>query len=488
MGNLRILAAFAASLMLLGCASAEPIETSTPAEVAVDETQAAEPAESNAPVVNAGDSCRRAGEQLQSAGGDLVCRTHSDEKNYWVQLAGTDSFPGQIEGDFLPVEMCKIQDQRPRFERGGGSIAFPRSEERIPANGVVNVAIIPIDYPDVPGTKKPTEWIQESLDKVDAWTEFFTDGRLKYNWIIHDDWITMPKEAKWYVWDHATIVDGRYIMGDRQLQSDYDQAYDVFSAAEEHFDLNEIEFAWVFSYPGAKEVDWAPGYMMNERVPTKSGVYDISYYSIGTFIYAANPNTDHNRPLWITLLHEMGHAHGIAGHAPGNGWAYDVMASGSTLSAWNGWIVDWIPDEEFVCIDGTATGDHKVVLDSVDLNRGGTIAAVVRLSDSEVIVVESRRKGPFSIDFPEGFAAITGTYVDSTMVYQRYDSNYEKEKLYFSYFIRAEDADRQFVLGPPGLGDENLIGYLGDTLVHENIRISLVESAEFDTVEITVMP
>lgn len=488
MGKTKFFAALAAIALLSGCASGAVEEIEASEQVSPAASESAAPTETPKPRAVIGAKCTGIGLVLESDSGQAVCRVHSDESGYWVQLTGSDEFPGQLDGNFLPVEMCKIRDQRPRGQGGGGSTAFPRSEERIPASGVVNVAIIPIDYPDVPGTEKPTHWIQESIDQVDAWTEFFTEGRLKYNWIIHDEWITMPKEAKWYVWDHPTIVDGKYVMGDRQLQSDYDQAFDVFSAAEEHFDLNDIEFAWVFSYPGAKEVDWAPGYMMNENVPTKSGVYDISYYSIGTFLYAANPNTDHNRPLWITMLHEMGHAHGIAGHAPGNGWAYDVMASGSTLSAWNGWLVDWIPDEEFVCIDGETPGIHNVVLDSVDLNRGGTIAAVVRLSGSEVLVVESRRKGPFSIDFPSGFAAITGTYVDSAMPYQRYDGNYDKEQLYFSYFIRSEGANRRSNLGPPGLGDENLIGYPGDTLVHENVRVTLVESNEFDTVEIEILP
>ena len=438
----------------------------------------------------AGDSCLKIGLEEKSTEGAVVCRRHSDGKGYWVSLTGATDFPGQINGNFLPVEMCKIQDARPRFERGGGSTSFPRSEERIPANGTVNVAIIPIDYPDAKAKSSPTSWILESLEKVDSWVDFFTDGNLRYNWIIHDEWITMPKEAAWYVWDHATIVDGKYVKGDRQLQSDYDQAYDVFSAAEEHFDLENIDFAWVFSNPEADEVDWAPGYMLNENVPTRSGVYDISYYSIGTFLYWGSRRGDaHNRPLWITMLHEMGHAHGIAGHAPGNGWTYDVMASGSTLSAWNGWLVEWIPDSEYVCIDGEAPGRHRIVLDSVDLNRGGTIAAVVRVSDTKVLVVESRRKGPFSIDFPDGFAAITATLVDSEMVYQRYDGNYGKEKLYFSYFIRAEGAERKTGdLRELGLGDQNLLGYIGDTLGYEKIRISLTESSEYDTIEVVVLP
>jgi len=486
MGKSKYFGAALAALLVLGSCAQEPAEL-------VVETEAAATASPTAavPEVALGDRCSKLGEQQQLAQALVVCRMHSDEKGYWVKLTGSDEFPGQVaaaalEQAALDVEMCKIRDQRPSNQRGGGSTSFPRSEERIPASGVVNVAIVPIDYPDAPGSKTPREWIQESIDKVDAWTEFFTDGRLKYNWIIHDDWITMPKDAKWYVWDHATIVDGEYVMGDKQLQSDYDQAYDVFSAADEYFELEDIEFAWVFSYPGAMEVDWAPGYMMNERVPTKSGVYDISYYSIGTFLFGSDRSNSHNRPLWVTMLHEMGHAHGIAGHAPGNGWSYDVMSSGSTLSAWNGWIVDWIPDEEFVCLDGEAPDTHTVVLDSVDLNRGGTIAAVVRLSDSEVLVIESRRKGPFSFDFPDGLAAITATYVNSATVYQRYDSNYNREKEYFSYFARAEGADRDFTLGPPGLGDENLLGYLGDTLVFENVRVTLKESAEFDTIEIQV--
>lgn len=439
------------------------------------------------PTLEAGDVCQTRGQVANGITGPLVCRWISNETGRWMELTGSDEFPGQLAIDQLPVEECKIRDQRPVGRRGGGSTAFPRSEERIPASGVVNVAIVPIDYPDAPGTGAPIEWIQEHLNKIDEWTQFFTDGRLKYNWVISDQWIRMPKDAKWYVWDHPRIVNGKYILGEKQLQSDYDQAYQVFTEADKYFELEKIDFAWVFSYPGASEVDWAPAYAMNQKVPTANGTYPLSYYSIGTFLYAKNPNTDHNRPLWITMLHEMGHAHGLAGHAPGNGWAYDVMSSGSTLSAWNGWLVDWIPDEEFVCIDGTKPATHQVVLDSVDLNRGGTIALVIRLSSSEVIVVESRRKGPFSIDFPEGLAAITGTYVNSKRIFQRFDSNFEKEMDYFSYFIRAEGTKRSFVPAGPDLGNRNVLGYPGDTLVHENIRIRIIESNEFDTIEIEVL-
>jgi hypothetical protein len=126
------------------------------------------------------------------------------------------------------------------------------------------------------------------------------------------------------------------------------------------------------------------------------------------------------------------------------------------------------------------------ILDSVDLNRGGTIAAVIKLSDHEVLVVESRRKGPFSIDFNPGYSAVMAYYVDTKREANRYDGNLAREMEYFSFFVRIENPDRPFDPNAYQV-DPNILAQLGDTLEFENIRVKFAESSDFDTLEVEVL-
>lgn len=439
------------------------------------------------PIVRVGATCPTPGAKAESSSGLVMCTLLWHENRWSYQLVrGTGIFPGQTNLEQLPVEQCKIKDQRPLEARVGGSTSFPLVGDRVPAQGELTVAIIPIDYPDAPARKSPQSYIGKTLKEIDAWTKFFTENKVRYKWVVLDKWVRMPKESKYYVEDKSFVSDGNILTNtNKQLQSKEDMIYQVFSEAEKVLDLDSIDAAWVLSNPEAKLVDFPPGYANDQKVKTATKTYDLSFWSIGTYTFGNLPEKSHGRPLWSTMLHELGHAHGLAGHAPGNEWTLDHMTAGGVLNAWNGWLTGWIPDKEFVCLNGTKPGKHRVVLDSVDLNLGGPVAAVVRLSDHEVLVVESRKKGPFSIDQMTGFNAVTATYIDSTKLAERYDGNINKEKLYFSYYVRIENPKRKFVPGTIA-PDTNIFAYLGDTLVHENVRIKVLNNKGFDTVEIEV--
>ena len=439
---------------------------------------------------SAGAACDQPGAEVEGAEGILLCTYQLQEKTWvYMPIVGSGVFPGQFDIAQLPAEECKIEDQRPQEFRFSGATSFPVMEFRMPANGEMDIAIIPIDFPDALGTTDPLEYIGKELEAIDAWTEFFTGGRLKYNWVLSEQWLTMPKESKYYVWDKSYISDGEsFKMSDKQLQSNQDQATQVFTEAEKVMDLSKVEYAWIFSNPEAKLVDWGPGptNSASQIIKTAKTTYELDYFPIGTYLFGNVPEYSHQRPLWASMLHEMGHGHGLAGHAPGNEWTFDFMTAGGTLNAWNGWLVGWIPDEDFVCIDGTKPATHKVRLDSVDLNRGGTIAAVVRISEHEVLVIESRRKGPFSMDFQPGYSAVMAYYVDSKREANRYDGNFDREKDYYSYFVRLENPDRPWNPSTYQV-DPNILAQLGDSLAFENIRVNFLESTDFDTIEIEVL-
>jgi hypothetical protein len=470
----KILAIFAISTLVLTACSAPSEEVASP-----------EPS----PVFNAGDVCDQPAEEVENSEGILLCTYSMGQGWTWIPLAGSGVFPGQNELDQIPVEECKIEDQRPPEARFSGATGFPAAEFRMPSNGEVTVAIVPIDFPDALGASDPMSLIRKELDTIDAWTEFFTEGKLKYNWVFSEDWLTMPKESKFYVWDKSYISDGdSFKMSEKQLQSNQKQATQVFTEAEKVMNLEEVDYAWIFSNPEAKLVDWGPGptNSSTQTIKTKTSTYELDYFPIGTYLFGNVPEYSHQRPLWTSMLHEMGHAHGLAGHAPGNEWTFDYMTAGGTLNAWNGWLMGWISDEDFVCLDGTKPSTQTLYLDSVDLNRGGTIAAVVRLSDHEVLVIESRRKGPFSIDFNPGYSAVMAYYVDTKREANRYDGNLAREMEYFSFFVRIENPDRPFDTNAYQV-DPNILAQLGDTLEFENIRVKFAESSDFDTLEVEVL-
>ncbi len=461
-------------LVLSGCAPAsteEPVESATEAPGFVE-----------------GDSCEMPGEEVAGPRGPMLCTYRS---GVWVYLSieGNGKYPEAMPESPLPVEECKIKDQRPPEVRYFGATGFPAPKSRMPATGEIEIAIIPIDFPDALGTEDPLTLIQDDLDAIDAWTEFFTGGRIKYKWVTHDKWLTMPKESKYYVWDKTNIVNDQYVkQSDKQLQSNADQASQVFTEAEKVMDLTRVEYAWIFSNPEATLVDWGPGPTNSDAqtIKTPNNTYVLDYFPIGAYFYGSIPGYSHNRPIWTVLLHEMGHAHGLAGHAPGNEWTFDYMTAGGTLSAWNGWIMGWIPDDEIICIDGTKPGSFQMRMDSVDLNRGGPIAAVIKLSDHEVIVVESRRKGPFSIDFQTNWKAVMAYYVNTKREANRYDGNLLREFDYFSYFLRIENPTRPYDPNAYQL-DPNILGQIGETLAYENIRIKYIDPTNFDTIKVEVL-
>jgi len=441
------------------------------------------------PLFNAGESCDTPAAEVLGNQGILLCTYIINQGWIFLPLAGSGEFPGQYEVSQLPIDKCKIKDNRPPEVRYFGATGFPAPESRMPNKGEVTIAIVPIDFPDALGTSNPIDLIRKDLETIDIWNEFFTDGNVKYNWVVSEKWLTMPKDSKYYVWDKSYISDGEiFKMSDKQLQSNQEQATQVFTEAERVMDLSEVEYAWIFSNPEAKLVDWGPGptNSATQTIKTATSTYQLDYFPIGTYFFGNIPEFSHQRPLWTSMLHEMGHAHGIAGHAPGNEWTFDYMTAGGTLNAWNGWIMGWIGDEDFVCIDGTESGTHKIILDSVDLHRGGTIAAVIRLSNHEVLVIESRKKGPFSIDFNPEYSSVMGYYVNTKREADRFDGNFAKEMDYYSYFLRIADPNRPLDPNPYQV-DPNILAQLGDTLAYENIRVKFAESTDFDTIEVQVI-
>lgn len=93
-------------------------------------------------------------------------------------------------------------------------------------------------------------------------------------------------------------------------------------------------------------------------------------------------------------------------HGPGNGWgtgvgqSYRASQSGGVsyvLTAWEQFLVGWMPESEVHCIElADLEEEQSVILSPMEVAGGERKALIVPISNSDVLVVESRRPVGYS--------------------------------------------------------------------------------------------
>jgi hypothetical protein len=69
------------------------------------------------------------------------------------------------------------------------------------------------------------------------------------------------------------------------------------------------------------------------------------------------------------------------------------------LNSWNRYLLDWLSDSQVICLDAsniTGTGS-EVLLDPIERNNSLTKSVVIKISDTKIIVLESRRNEGFDV-------------------------------------------------------------------------------------------
>jgi len=473
----------ALTLTLAGCGATDAAQEEVPSlSPSAAENSSPEPSNPETQPPVAGDDCGRLGEKEESDNGELECRYLAGMNLAWQPIGKQSEVP-TLEVNTVGYEACQIRDARTM--RGGGATSFPMTSERMRVDGQLDLAIIPIDYPDSNANQSLDSFLGPQVDAFNEMFAMWAGDNESVKWNIPEDWIRMPKESQNYQWDHQTVQgDGsRKADSDIQLLSVEEQQYDIFSEAEKFMDLSDVDYAYIISNPDSPKVLFAP-YWPGGTIRTSIGRYDFPHYGFGTVI-----TKDQGRQLYHFLWHEMLHFRGLAGHAPGNEFSYNLMTAGETLFAWDAFLLGWQEPEQLLCFDAQVLESETFYLGSMEVAAKGPRGAVVRLSDTEVLVIESRRKGRFNYSIPDGFAGVQVYIVDSTKPAERYDGNIEREKDYFSYHLRIDRKDHRPIpempqVWVPGYPDLNETAFPGDSFTYENIRISYLEGGDFDKVQI----
>jgi hypothetical protein len=450
------------------------------------------------PVFVEGQECYELGKKVETnnESGFLECRYERNGNLSYVSLLGDTSAPYLSEG-LQDINLCKLQDQRPlegfASRMSGQNTAFPLTNTNIPPTGNVNVGIVPIDFSDSPAVKTVNETMGSHLRDIDNWLDFTTNGVTTYTWHMPENWLRMPFDSQNYKFSKQNIAsDGSYKTVSDQPQSTEAMTTQIFTAAEQFINLQEMDYLWVVIPPTTKNVDWT---VIGNFLPvsTPNNQYTLTFYGLANVLW-----NQHSQqvPIYAIMLHEMLHAHGASQHAPGNEYALHLGNSiGTIMGAWDSFIMGWRPDDAFACIDATSLGQIELELTPLDHNEEGYKAAFIRLSEKEILVVESRRKGPLSYRWVDGAAFVTAYIVDTSKLGLRFDGDNSRVKDYFSYYLEInEPHEKMLNYGQPlvnMMGPQfeyfsvRHVGLTGDVFEYGGISIEVTNQSDTDTVRIS---
>jgi hypothetical protein len=371
---------------------------------------------------------------------------------------------------------------------GGGMVGFPLVDSEkngMKIKGTNEVLFVPIDFPDFPGGSGLKAQLEYDKKWMVDWYNYFSDGQAKFNVTTIDRWLRMPKDRSSYP-TNAKNIDA---LGSDSNQRQRMQAQPFIDEISKQIDLRKFSTVFVF-YP---EGEYALGdfIIRNQPFNTKEGEHRLNFFSWGR-------NLEGMETLkWAYYIHETLHDFNIIGHAPGNGWGLGVMTGQSgisyALNPWEQFLLGWLSPDQIYCDDVATLKPITISLSPLEREDRQTKMAVIKLSPTKAIVVESHAIDKWSSfnfgdrAFPPGFYSVMAYVVDlDKQVAPPTSSQYNEEWAWAVWQkvqgVRSNEFNTN-VGDRKSLGD--YVAVLGDSFVIEGVRIKFVATGDYETIEIS---
>lgn len=350
-----------------------------------------------------------------------------------------------------PLENCRLRDAR-SFKAVGDwqAITYPATPNNGFTNsGSVDVAVVFVDFADVPGgSAELTEHIA-TIKKSAEWYSWFSQGSVKYNLRIADRWVRAPKNSENYFWLHPGKPGS-------QLMTDIDIAATYRSLAGSVIDTSGITTVWAVLPKAITAIDEGFAYRAFPGV-----------FSVGSDSYKAGT------PIWQHFVHETLHSHGALGHSPKNaqiGLFWNTGSPGATINSWDAMTLGWMKQENIYCVAKDNLRSQTLTLVPLEREQAGLRSIVVKLSEYEVLVIESHRKDKWSDRWPTGTTGVSILRVDT-----RKDTVFDMGSSTGTYVVPAREHSLDFLK-------------VGQVLTTDGIQISVVATGDNDQVRIELQP
>jgi M6 family metalloprotease-like protein len=341
----------------------------------------------------------------------------------------------------LDADICKLQENSRVRKPGdvipdygsareiygrylGNATAFPFNPTVLPVTGVIDVAIIHVDWADLPGTPSDYDYYAEQTRLFRDFYWMASENKLEMRLHPSTGWFRIAGSHKDFATESAEDEAQRGEAPKKQVF--YDAAV---AAADPGTDFSDIEIV-IFAVPTAKPV-FAEGphefnFDYNGWLKTaERAIYDTA--TAGERFLRSNGD----EPPWVYYVHEVGHMIGIPHQAdedlkqedrlwiqnPING--YEIMANqggaSRTMTAWLRWLAGWLDDSQVVCVTKEEVTDNYFELHPINEVNGDIESLVIKLSETLAVVVESRRFDPrFNRPSPNSKDGLLVYTVDAT--------------------------------------------------------------------------
>lgn len=257
---------------------------------------------------------------------------------------------------------------------------FPRIQYRLASTGTVNATVIFVDFPDKPATKTPAQ----AYAMISGATATFTEqsyGRMTYTMTPNLQWFRMSQAStsSTYASSRMNLVREAVTLADSAVNFATTDSLIVIT------DPDITAFSNGPSFPGS------PG---GGVTADGKEMYNI-----------AVSGNDLNTWGSIWLNHEVTHTLGLVDlYKYNTGYPDLLYASGKFsymgfgsftsnapgLTAWERWVLGWLDDAQVLCSNPRVDGEINTLITPIGTN-GGQKAVVIPISETKVVVVESRR-------------------------------------------------------------------------------------------------
>jgi M6 family metalloprotease-like protein len=378
------------------------------------------------------------------------------------------------------VDLCKIKETNltgPRMAKGWNApeapiysipSGFPAVTPLMQRNGTLKWALIPIDFPDLAGEKNFRSRVDEQMKLLSEWYSTVSEGKLKIEWVVLNKWVTVPGKSTDYVTPLSANLNS---------SSNNEKLFkDALRSADPHFDFTNVKTI-NFLLPEAQTVvtESIQGFPWDKALQgaiTNEGA--ISSFSMAGAIFFKP-----DREIWSYWAHEFGHAIAIP-HvgASRNSSPFQVMdimgnEGGITreLSGWLRFVAGWMSNEKIFCKTKDSLKQTKITLVPLSSEKDGVKMAVIPVSDTKAVVIESRRSSKFSCKNP-----IIG---DGVLVYTYDGSLTHGQEFLKPIYPNDRPVLRSTCLTPPSA---DLLLHEGDKVIVEGITIEVLAHGNYDKI------
>ena len=146
-------------------------------------------------------ACTTIGQSKKVAKVNYVC-TKSGKQKVWTRVSTTSATtvaPEKYEGPSTAsgnVNDCKLVENSPERNRWGAIFAaFPPIGGNFEPTGTFKVALIPIDWADLPGEANPLNRATDQISLFNEWYDTASEGKVKFIWSTYDKYVRVPGSA-----------------------------------------------------------------------------------------------------------------------------------------------------------------------------------------------------------------------------------------------------------------------------------------------------